>query len=86
MLQVKEIASKFDIDKDLPTMLSFYHDLGTIIYFGNIDDTFSSLKDIIILNPQWLIDVFKKVITVSDPNKWVNKPKYYNNELGFTNR
>ena len=70
-LQVEDIAGKLEIGEDLKTMLSFYHDLGTIVYFGHIDDTFSSLKDIIILKPQWLIDVFTKVISVSNPSKRV---------------
>ena len=47
----------------LSTMLQFYHDLGIIIYYPKAT---SSLRDRIILDPQWLIEVFKSVITVLD--------------------
>eukprot|EP00057_Strongylocentrotus_purpuratus_P010616 XP_011665090.1 PREDICTED: uncharacterized protein LOC100889302 [Strongylocentrotus purpuratus] len=52
---------------ELFTMLTFYHDLGYIVYYGGIEDKQSLLKDMVILNPQWLIDVFKQVITILDP-------------------
>jgi len=41
-------------------MLHLYHDLGTIIWFGEG----GILRSTVILDPQWLIDVFKAVITV----------------------
>ena len=47
-------------------MLNLYHDLGTILYFGgdgNREEE-NSLKDIVILDPQWLIEVFKCIVTV----------------------
>ena len=50
------------IDEDLETMLTFYHDLGRIIYFGSLSKDKSALNDIVILDPQWLVDVFKQVI------------------------
>ena len=53
-------------------MLDFYHDLGSIIYFSNKSiekvndqDALKSSEDIVILNPQWLIDVFKAVVTIA---------------------
>ena len=54
-------------------MLHLYHDIGTIIYFGG-DDTMQqkSLKDIVILDPQWLIDIFKRVITVLPDERQVS--------------
>ena len=50
-------------------MLNLYHDLGVVIYFGEDDRNRGdkSLSDIVILDPQWLINVFKGVITVK-PN------------------
>ena len=56
-------------------MLNFYHDLGYIVYFGDGDEHQSELRDIVILNPQWLIDVFKQVITILEPAKRVSKIK-----------
>ena len=59
-------------DVELQTMLTFYHDLGHIVYFGGDGDhTKQELKDVVILDPQWLIDAFKKVITVVPPREQV---------------
>ncbi|XP_072025888.1 uncharacterized protein [Amphiura filiformis] len=63
--EVQDMSKGFGIEADtLFTMLTFYHDLGTIIYFGGKDDTNNDLHNIVILDPQWLIDIFKKIITV----------------------
>eukprot|EP00057_Strongylocentrotus_purpuratus_P016323 XP_011670797.1 PREDICTED: probable serine/threonine-protein kinase roco11 [Strongylocentrotus purpuratus] len=56
-----------DSEHELLTMLTFYHDLGYVVYYGGIEDDQSLLRDMVILNPQWLIDVFKQVITILDP-------------------
>ncbi|XP_019640924.1 PREDICTED: uncharacterized protein LOC109482588 [Branchiostoma belcheri] len=66
--QVQESVKKFGIDSrdELIAMLGFYHDLGTIVYFGSqgaVDDT---LQKTVIFRPQWLVDIFKRVITVKD--------------------
>ncbi|XP_071500461.1 uncharacterized protein [Diadema antillarum] len=74
--QVKDMMRKVGTysDQELVTMLHFYHDLGFIVYFGEVEtedeeEEESHLRDIVILNPQWLIDVFKQVITVLEPAK-----------------
>ena len=59
-------------DKELFTMLQFYHDLGTIIYFGGDHNGNPHLQDMVILDPQWLIDIFKRVITVLPRQKQVH--------------
>ena len=46
--------------KELKTLLDFLHDKRILIHF---DDT-PELNELVVLDPQWLIDVFKKVITV----------------------
>ncbi|XP_066282385.1 uncharacterized protein [Branchiostoma lanceolatum] len=66
--EVQESVKKFGIDSkdELVAMLGFYHDLGTIVYFGTqgaVDDT---LQKTVIFRPQWLVDTFKRVITVKD--------------------
>jgi len=55
-------------DSEILTLLNFLHDLRLLIHF---DDT-SKLNDVVVLDPQWLIDVFKKVITVR-PYHWKEK-------------
>ncbi|XP_064624651.1 uncharacterized protein LOC135486079 [Lineus longissimus] len=50
-------------DEELRTMLEFYHDLGVIIYFGRKGQLDNTLCNTVILNPQWLVDRFREVIT-----------------------
>ena len=71
MPQIKDVTSTLGIGEDLQTMLLFNHDLGRIIYFGNLCKDKSYLKDIVILDPKWIIDVFKEVITLNTPRDMV---------------
>lgn len=59
--RVKEEASEAGIadQEELITALRFYHELGDIVFFNEPD-----LREFIILDPQWLIDCFKQVITI----------------------
>ena len=60
----KQIASKVCNvvdDQQFQTLLNFFHDQRILIHF---DDT-PELNKLVILDPQWLIDVFKKVITIA---------------------
>ena len=60
---VKQIASEacnVIEDKEFQTLLNFLHDQRILIHF---DDS-PELNKMVVLDPQWLIDVFKKVITV----------------------
>ena len=43
-----------DDEEELSTMLNFYHDLGVIVKHGRT----------VVLDAQWLIDLFKQLITV----------------------
>ena len=58
----KKIASKICIinDNEVQTVLTFLHDLRVLIHF---DDS-PELSELVTLDIQWLIDVFKNVITV----------------------
>ena len=59
----KKIASdvcNINKNNEILTLLNFLHDLRVLIHF---DDT-PELSDLVILDTQWLIDVFKSVITV----------------------
>ena len=61
--RAKQVASekcKIVDDEEFLTVLNFLHDQRILIHF---DDS-PQLNKLVILNPQWLIDVFKKVITV----------------------
>ena len=59
----KQIASEvctIDDEQEFLTLLNFLHDQRILIHF---DDT-SVLNHLVVLDTQWLVDVFKKVITV----------------------
>ena len=43
-----------DDKEEMTTMLNFYHDLGVIVKHGRT----------VVLQAQWLIDLFKQLITV----------------------
>lgn len=65
---MSEVASSVGISSEagLQTMLQFYHDLGIIIYYGGPGASDSSLRNTVILRPQWLVDIFRRVITIKD--------------------
>lgn len=61
-----EIAGHLGITdyKEVMTMLEFYHDLGVIIYYGKGNTAIDNLlRNTVILSPQWLIDMFKHVVS-----------------------
>ena len=54
--EISQVAKQecfIDDDKQLDAMLNYYHDLGLIVRFS----------DTVVLNIQWLINLFKKLIT-----------------------
>ena len=55
-----------DSDQQFYTLLYFLHDQRILIHF----DKAPKMKNTVILDPQWLIDLFRKVITVKayDPS------------------
>ncbi|XP_072021606.1 uncharacterized protein [Amphiura filiformis] len=73
--KVRDLAKSFKIkdNREFSTMLQFFHDLGCIVYFGRDKrgKHNQALRDIVVLDPQWLIDVFKRIITVKpDCRQW----------------
>ncbi|XP_015775989.1 PREDICTED: uncharacterized protein LOC107354090 isoform X4 [Acropora digitifera] len=59
----KRIASEFcqiHDDQEFVTLLDFLHDQRILIHFSDTVE----LNKLVVLDPQWLIDVFKAVITV----------------------
>ena len=70
LVTAKEIASKdCNInDNEIQTVLNFLHDLRVLIHF---DDS-PELSELVFLDIQWLIDVFKNVITVRSFRKEKN--------------
>ena len=62
--KARQIASEecgiSDNEETIRTLLDFLHDQRVLIHFSDSPE----LKSMVILSPQWLIDVFKEVITV----------------------
>ena len=54
-------------EKEFETLMNYLHDIRSLIHY---DDTVQ-LNQLVVLDPQWLVDVFKKVITVKayDPEE-----------------
>lgn len=54
LLTVTRQVCHIDDIEELTTLLNFYHDLGVIVKHGHT----------VVLQAQWLIDLFKQLITV----------------------
>ena len=54
LLTVTRQVCDIDDKEELTAMLNFYHDLGVIVKHGHT----------VVLQAQWLIDLFKQLITV----------------------
>ncbi|XP_072028049.1 probable serine/threonine-protein kinase pats1 [Amphiura filiformis] len=48
---------------EMLTMLEYFHDIGQIVYIKNGGE---DLKNLVILDPNWLIKIFKEVVCVVD--------------------
>ena len=69
----KDIAKACDIneDKEIKTLIDYLHDLRSLIHFDDNAD----LNKLVVLDPQWLVDVFKSVITVKPYDRKEKKVK-----------
>ncbi len=66
---IKRDASEYNIksEDDVKQFLSFHHSTGDLTFFSD-----STMKDFVIVNAQWLANVFTKVITID---------KYYGDNI-----
>jgi hypothetical protein len=72
--EVRQIAieggiEEAEADVQVDAMLQLFHELGQFVYFPD-----SELRDLVILDPQWLIDAISRVIRIYD-TVW-NRKKY----------
>ena len=63
-----------DDDVKFRTVLNFLHDQKVLINFNELPE----LESMVILNPQWLVDVFKEVITFKSFNPPENSVESFN--------
>ena len=71
LLTVTKRVCNIDDKEEVSTMLNFYHDLGVIVKHGRS----------VVLQVQWLIDLFKQLITVPPFHEVVNNDVSYNTLL-----
>ena len=60
MARIVGVASKIS-EEDIPHVLTFYHGLGVLLYYPQLD----GLKDKIIINPKYFVDALGKVLPLS---------------------
>ena len=65
VLVIRQVCH-IDNQEQITTMLTFYHDLGVIVKHGGT----------VVLQAQWLIDLFKQLITVRPFHEAVSNPYY----------
>ncbi|XP_071950575.1 uncharacterized protein [Antedon mediterranea] len=61
--KIFDLLNNCRVTKDHRVLLEYLHDIGEILYYP--DD--NNLKDIIVIDLMRLVDVFKTIITVKDP-------------------
>ncbi|XP_013407220.1 uncharacterized protein LOC106171421 [Lingula anatina] len=54
-------------EEEVIACLVFYHEVGEMVFFNE-----DHLREIVILDPQWLIDAFKSIITLKEFHKEVH--------------
>ena len=60
--KIQELASGFGISKEeVRYFLQFHHAMGDFVHYQD-----EALKDLIITDPQWLVDMFKDLITADE--------------------
>ena len=67
----QEILAEFGVTSqdEVDRFFNFFHELGTLLYFGNT----VSLKEIITIHPQWVVDAICSVIRDPDLHKFDKK-------------
>ena len=56
---IENLAKTYNLkEEEFKSFLQFHHGLGNFVYFND-----PALKDVVITNPQWLVDKFKSLIT-----------------------
>ena len=60
--KIIELAANFGIDeKETHNFLTFHHVMGDLVHFNE-----ENLSNLVIIDPQWLVDMFKAIVTPHD--------------------
>ncbi|KAL3880394.1 hypothetical protein ACJMK2_032638 [Sinanodonta woodiana] len=63
-------------EKDVKMAVQLLHDLGTLQYFDN-----DFLRDYVVINPQWIVDVMACVVSVQDSPIQKNNGRLYHKDI-----
>lgn len=71
--QIQELARNVGItdEDEIKIMVNFYHDLGLLIHYGSSGTIDNVLRNTVVLQPHWLVDMFRSVVLAKPKNdKW----------------
>ncbi|CAG2247338.1 unnamed protein product [Mytilus edulis] len=72
---IKEIAQNSSVpitsSDEVILFLQYQHEIGNLIFFND-----QSLKDCVIIQPNWLIDAFKCIVCADEFRLFSKKPRY----------
>lgn len=62
--QIQELAGNVGItdEDEIKIMVNFYHDLGLLIHYGSSGTIDNVLRNTVVLQPHWLVDMFRSVV------------------------
>ncbi|XP_061191926.1 uncharacterized protein LOC133200170 isoform X2 [Saccostrea echinata] len=71
--QIQELASNLGItdENEIKIMVNFYHDLGVLIHYGSSGTIDNVLRNTVVLQPHWLVDMFRSIVLAKPrSDKW----------------
>lgn len=76
--QIQELARNVGItdEDEIKIMVNFYHDLGLLIHYGSSGTIDNVLRNTVVLQPHWLVDMFRSVVLAKPKNDKVWFKKY----------
>lgn len=63
-------------EDEIKIMVNFYHDLGLLIHYGSSGTIDNVLRNTVVLQPHWLVDMFRSVVLAKPKNDKVWFKKY----------
>ncbi|XP_056019782.1 uncharacterized protein LOC125669862 isoform X2 [Ostrea edulis] len=71
--QIQELARNVGItdENEIKIMVNFYHDLGLLIHYGSSGTIDNVLRNTVVLQPHWLVNMFRAVVLARPKSeKW----------------
>lgn len=76
--QIQELAGNVGItdEDEIKIMVNFYHDLGLLIHYGSSGTIDNVLRNTVVLQPHWLVDMFRSVVLAKPKTDKVSFKNY----------